>query len=157
MTYSLENLVFRAVGAAVNTAARVANTVLTVMYPPDIGHIWDDSPCEGVEAALADPHPVGVDDPAGGCVPPAPPAGSLTWRGWALPAVLDVLADHRLFRNDVENGINYVCVNDDGGIHDMFDSHAEWAEHVAPIIVDRIGCDPARAALALTRVCKRSK
>jgi hypothetical protein len=72
VTYSLESLVFRAVGCAVNTAARAANTVLTVMYPPDIGHIWDDSPREGVEAALADPHPVGVDDPAAGQASPHP-------------------------------------------------------------------------------------
>jgi hypothetical protein len=76
VTYSLENLVFRAVGCAVNTAARAANTVLTVMYPPDIGHIWD-SPREGVEAAPAEA--AGADDAAAdtSVPPPVSAAGSL--------------------------------------------------------------------------------
>lgn len=148
MTFSVESLVFRAVGAAVNTAARAANTVLTVMYPPDIGHIWD-SPREGAEAALADPHPVGVDD-AAGVVPPTP-AASLTWRGWCEPAILDVLAEHWPDTKSLETfGIVRCCPNLPPGA----DLHV-WREHVAPLIADRIACNPDRAVLALTSLQKQ--
>lgn len=57
-------------------------------------------------------------------------AQSLTWRGWAVPAILEVLAENAPLDDD-----------------DM--SWADWREHVANIIADRIACDPQRAIEAL--------
>lgn len=67
MTYSVESLVFRAVAGVVNTAARAANGLLEVMYPPryDVAHIWDE-----LAAPCADPHPAGAADPAAETVNP---------------------------------------------------------------------------------------
>ncbi len=56
----------------------------------------------------------------------------MDWRGWAVPAILEVLADDLY-------GAHYVD----------YDDWLEWAEHVAPLIADRIACDPQRAIAAL--------
>lgn len=140
MTYSVESLLFKAVVGVVNTAARAANAALQVMYPQDVGHVWEDEvrpaarlagSTSGTAAQGADPHPARAADPAG--VVPLAPAGSLTWENWAVPAILDVLAEA------VEG-------NDDLDLTEWID----WSERVAPVIARRIACDPTRAALALT-------
>jgi hypothetical protein len=138
VSYSIEGLLFRAVAAAVNTAARGANALLQTMYPPDISHIWDDPAVTG--GGAADPHPAA--DEAG--VTPPTPASSLTWRGWAEPAVLEVLSEHQR-RFDC----NHPRWGDCRCGFKVFDS-SDWDEHVAPLICDRIACDPTRAAVALT-------
>jgi hypothetical protein len=121
MSFSVESLLFRAVAAAVNTAAKGANTLLLTMYPPDISHIWDDPALGG---GAADPHPAAHGAGEAASTPSASPA-PLTWEGWAVPAVLEVLADY---------GVDTEVDNED----------------IARDIAARIGCDPSRAALALT-------
>jgi hypothetical protein len=70
---------------------------------------------------------------------------ALTWMGWALPAILEVLAGHRFSRaNHSSIGANDHCLC---GFR-PFDQ-LDWNTHVGPIIADRIGCDPKRAAAAL--------
>jgi hypothetical protein len=77
VTYSLENLVFRAVGCAVNTAARAANGLLETMYPPE-RPVRCSATADGVTAAT-DQHPVVADPtPDDAASPPAPGVGSLT-------------------------------------------------------------------------------
>lgn len=149
MTYSIEGLLFKAAASVVNTAARGANAALQIMYPVDIGHVWDDSPpvSSAGGAAPTDPPSGGVADPAGGAafVPPLspPPAGSLTWRGWSLPAVLECLAEHR-FEGSGEFDPDGAC---SCGFHpaNLYD----WHEHIGPIITDRIACNPVKAVEAL--------
>jgi hypothetical protein len=51
-------------------------------------------------------------------------AQPLSWRGWAVPAISDVLA-------------NYAPMHDE--------IWADWIDRVAPLIADRIACDPQRA------------
>jgi hypothetical protein len=57
---------------------------------------------------------------------------AMDWHGWAVPAILEVLAFN------IPGYVDYA-------------EWTDWAETVAPKIADRIGCDPARAAEALSR------
>jgi hypothetical protein len=83
-------------------------------------------------------HPAGVDTSFPTSVPPAGP--QLDWHGWAEPAVMEVLSEHRY-----AFGYDTNCECGQPGIWDFTD----WIEHVAPEVVARIGCDPARAIAAL--------
>lgn len=72
---------------------------------------------------------------------PAP----VDWHGWAVPAILEVLAEHPYCRiDDFDSGCGCPA------IANIDQSRDEWAEHVAPIIADRIGCDLQRAIAALS-------
>lgn len=75
MTYSVEALIFRAVGCAVNTAARAANGVLEIMYPKDLPAARLAGSSSGTAAHGADP--ARAADPEAGVAPPAPVSGSL--------------------------------------------------------------------------------
>lgn len=68
-----------------------------------------------------------------GAPTPEPP---LSWEGWAVPAILDVLST------------NYPPMI---GFEDESDGteEAQWREEVGPLIAMRIACDPARAIAAL--------
>lgn len=85
--------------------------------------------------------PAAEDDPAGGDFPPSP-AGSPTWVDWAVPAICDVLADHRPKTDDPRTGTGIYCYDTgDGhapGPHGWFDDWQEWREHVAPLIAERL-------------------
>lgn len=76
---------------------------------------------------------------------PAP----LTWPGWAIPAILDVLTAHGPVQ--ALNGEVWCCNHGDGMDHDdnVFEDWTAWREHAAPIIAQRVGCDPKRAIAAL--------
>ena len=84
-----------------------------------------------------DTSPVGgPDDPptgeraAGVEHPPAPPAAHLnvSWREWAVPAIVAVLEEHR---------------------QSIGSPLWSWIEWIAPKIADAIGCCPEQAAAAL--------
>lgn len=64
----------------------------------------------------------------------------MDWHGWAVPAILEVLSEHYIER---PTGI---CRCGDGLVGDLL---SDWREHVAPLIADRIACDPERALNAL--------
>lgn len=70
-------------------------------------------------------------------------AQPLTWRGWAVPAIQEVLAEHGWFPKGTRS--MYPSCRCDHVMDDMTD----WVEHVAPLIADRIACDPQRAIDAL--------
>jgi hypothetical protein len=77
-----------------------------------------------------------------------PQKREMDWRGWAVPAILEVLAEHHL-RGPVMFG-QYYCANDSDEVCDgNYDAAWEWREHIAPLIADRIACDPRRAIKAL--------
>lgn len=65
----------------------------------------------------------------------------LGWLGWAVPAILEVLAEHTYVDSDPGE-----CLCEATGVQDVWD----WRQHVAYLIAERIGCDPARAIDALT-------
>jgi hypothetical protein len=67
----------------------------------------------------------------------------MDWRGWAVPAILEVLAEHDPF-DTKSNGTAITC--DCACGYELIES---WYEHVAPLIADRIACDPQRAIKAL--------
>jgi hypothetical protein len=71
-------------------------------------------------------------------------AENLTWEGWAVPAIDDVLANHEPKVN--RHGIH--CSHIDSNCGDFVDWQ-DWREHVSPLIAARIACDPARAVAAL--------
>jgi hypothetical protein len=56
-------------------------------------------------------------------------AQPLTFRGWAVPAILEVLAE--------------------AGDVPALRTYDQWCEDIAPLIADRIACDPQRAIVAL--------
>jgi hypothetical protein len=70
-------------------------------------------------------------------------AQPLTFRGWAVPAILEVLAEHQR-RFDC----NHPRWGDCRCGFKVLDS-SDWDEHVGPILADRIACDPQRAMEAL--------
>jgi hypothetical protein len=107
-----------------------------------------DSPCVNLEtpAASATDAVEGIP-PAG--APPTPAGADLTWIDWALPAIFDVLAEHEA---DTEYRFRVVtCFHADSTICAEFADMQDWRDHVGPIIADRIGCDPERAAAALAK------
>lgn len=59
-----------------------------------------------------------------------PDDSELDWEGWAVPAILEVLSENRYTH------LGPVYWDD-------------WSDDVAPIIAERIACDPARAITAL--------
>jgi len=61
----------------------------------------------------------------------------LTWEGWAVSAILEVLAEYRYSEQYVDP-----------------DGWAEWREDIAPLIAERIACDPIRAIAALSQKVK---
>ena len=67
-----------------------------------------------------------VEDDQGEALEPEP----LTWEGWSVPAILEVLAENMPI---------------DG------DNAGDWREDVAPLIAKRIACDPIRAIAALSQ------
>lgn len=174
MTWSIE----RTLCWAWNAAAVVTVGVFEAVTRRP-GHDWDRPlvdgrmECDGPDAAdtLADAEAeYEVDDgpglrwtdadsthPAGvvGNTPPLPPPVGADWLGWAVPAVLEVLAEHLAIVG--ADGYCY-CYSDGEGIssHGRFADWSEWREHVAPIIADRIACDPARAIAALRGSLNRS-
>jgi hypothetical protein len=70
-------------------------------------------------------------------------AQPLTFRGWAVPAILEVLSEHQR-RFDC----NHPRWGDCRCGFKVLDS-SDWDEHVGPILADRIACDPQRAMEAL--------
>lgn len=76
-------------------------------------------------------------DPAGVSDPPEPPtpAGSTPFTQWMVPAVLDVLADHRIDHDG--EFFNCYWAGDDEP-HGCFTDQMDWREHVAPLITARI-------------------
>jgi hypothetical protein len=66
----------------------------------------------------------------------------MDWQGWAVPAILEVLAEH--VGSDMSFGDRVSCSCGDRRLDN-------WAEHVAPLIAERIACDPQRAVEALSR------
>lgn len=71
-------------------------------------------------------------------------AHDLNWIGWATPAIMAVLNEH--FPQESPSG--YDC---NPGTEDcpLWPDEQAWREHVAPLIAQRIGCDPKRAIAAL--------
>jgi hypothetical protein len=154
----MSSLVFRAVAGVVNGAACAVNHLLETMYPRDL-YVPAFSVASGGPAPTAHAPSGVVADPAEGASP-VPSAGSLTWSGWAVPAILEVLAEHRFYAQDADGPHRYTyhCQNPFEVVerHREFESRGyagaleEWHEHIAPLIAERIGCNPTRAALALT-------
>lgn len=93
-----------------------------------------------------------VTDPDAGRKP-APASGvtveSLTWMGWSLPAIFDVLSDHMPSRQGHGQDGYIRCMHIGGEACCELPDWQSWREHVGPILADRIGCDPVRAAAAL--------
>lgn len=81
---------------------------------------------------------------AGSVDAPASGTTSLTWSGWAVPAILEVLAEWHPWEQ--QDGTWQCSV--DFADHDFADL-GEWREHVAPLIAERIACDPSKAIAAL--------
>lgn len=69
----------------------------------------------------------------------ATPDEGFDWIGWATPAILTVLDEHRLLHAG-----RCACGEYSGG-------YEYWTAHVAPLVAARVGCDPERAARALSR------
>lgn len=70
----------------------------------------------------------------------------MDWLGWAVPAILEVLAEHEWF------AATKSCQCQWPGEHRGWPmTHRSWREHVAPLIAERLACDPQRAAEALSR------
>lgn len=87
----------------------------------------------------------GDSSAAAGTLPPTVAAEPLTWLGWAVPAILDVLAEHQPRERQSTGDVH--CLHGDSELvcHD----YGDWSEHVADLIAERLGCDPARAIAAL--------
>jgi hypothetical protein len=77
--------------------------------------------------------------------PTLPSEAPLTWEGWAVPAIQEVLAEH-WFRYASHDSIGWQAHCGCG--HRPLDQQ-DWRDHVSPIITARIACDPVRAAAAL--------
>lgn len=73
------------------------------------------------------------------------PTSPVDWYGWAVPAILEVLSEHEPVQ---AKGGRIGCHHEGLGLYGCHD-WADWREHVAPIIADRIACDPQRAIDAL--------
>lgn len=118
--------------------------------------------CDGPDAAEV----TWATSAAAGVAPrPAPgdfrtPGAGITWAGWAIPAILEVLAEHRFYAQNrggesLLKTYSYSCVAPMGGLCTSFECRGypgaldEWAEHIASLIADRISCDPAKAIEAL--------
>jgi hypothetical protein len=108
---------------------------------------FGDGPCVNLpQSPAVSATDSAVEDPSPDVPPASGEADSLTWTGWALPAIFDVLADHR----PAMTTTGYViCWHIDGTVCCECIDYTDWRHHVAPEIADRIGCDPARAAKAL--------
>lgn len=72
---------------------------------------------------------------------------STDWLAWAVPAIQEALADH-IPRRSVATGRIY-CEHGGMIADEDYQDQQEWREHVAPLIAQRIGCDPPRAIQAL--------
>ena len=70
----------------------------------------------------------------------------LTWTGWAVPAILEVLSEH-VYEDFEYDDASCICLGRDKPHLDK----DEWREHVAPLIAERIACDPIRAIAALSQ------
>lgn len=62
--------------------------------------------------------------------PPYTAVEEMDWHGWAVPAILECLAEWPAAETE-------------------YDTYEEWCEGIAPRIADRIACDPERALNAL--------
>ena len=90
------------------------------------------------------------DTSAAGTVPPVPAAEGtteLSWDGWAVPAIQEVLAEHQ--PTPMHYSSNIGCAGPSTGLCDEFEDWQDWREHVSELIAERIACDPVRAAQAL--------
>jgi hypothetical protein len=97
--------------------------------PPGTG-MWGDTP-------------VGYTPQASGPFTEIIAQPPMDWHGWAVPAILEALAAHL---PEVNQGMGR-CPCGKQSFYDW----PTWAEHVAPLIAERIACDPQRAADALSR------
>jgi hypothetical protein len=97
--------------------------------PPGTG-MWGDTP-------------VGYTPQASGPFTEVVAQPPMDWHGWAVPAILEVLAEHFFDSNSGK------C--DCQRLTPMTPSWHDWREHTAQLIAERIACDPQRAAEALSR------
>jgi hypothetical protein len=77
-----------------------------------------------------------------------PQKREMDWRGWCIPAVSEVLAEHEWLRPHYGGSARGSCDCDDvdGPSERYYD---DWCQHVSDLIADRIACDPQRAIKAL--------
>jgi len=67
----------------------------------------------------------------------------MDWPGWAVPAIMTELTIHEYHEQHYGGGFDRCECGQ------VVDGFTYWADHVAPFIAARIGCDPQRAARAL--------
>lgn len=105
----------------------VWKSVVGTLWRWDSGRWWHRAPWEDWMPASYDYWP----QASGPFVAVDTEAPAMDWRGWAVPAILECLAEWPALETE-------------------YDTYEEWCEGIAPKIADRIGCDPQRAIEALS-------